>query len=155
MYIKLNTHYLTYCEAVCIVTHLIYENMCDFIWEKHRNNLLKSHYRPRHRDVSSTLIYALIEVQTAPPCGPADTEDCAFCVQGITSKMALNWCRWDATVIVEYSHYFCFISVQTVFSSLHSGQIEPPMAAGVPWRCFSYFPGPWQCNLLGSYMAVQ
>ncbi len=93
-------------------------------------------------------------MQTAPPCGPADTEDYAFCIQGITSKMALNWCRWDATVIVEYSHYFCFISVQTVFSSLHSGQIEPPMAAGVPWRCFSYFPGPWQCNLLGSYCAI-
>ncbi len=32
----------------------------------------------------------------------------------------------------------------------HSIQIEPLMADGLFWRCFSYFYGPWQCNLLCS-----
>ncbi len=31
----------------------------------------------------------------------------------------------------------------------HWWQMEYP-GDGVSWRCFSYFSGPWQCNLLGS-----
>ncbi len=40
--------------------------------------------------------------------------------------------------------------VQKVFPSLHDITIEPLMADGVSWRCFSYFSGPLQCTLLGS-----
>ncbi len=43
-----------------------------------------------------------------------------------------------------------FLCVQKVFSSLHKIQIEPLMAGGLPWRCFSLFSGPQQRFLLGS-----
>ncbi len=45
---------------------------------------------------------------------------------------------------------FNFLCVQKVFSSLHNIQVEPLMADGLFWWCLSYFPGPWQCYLLGS-----
>ncbi len=34
---------------------------------------------------------------------------------------------------------FCFLCTEKVFSSLHKIQIEPLMADGLFWRCFSYF----------------
>ncbi len=40
--------------------------------------------------------------------------------------------------------YFYFLCIQKVFSSHYKIQIEPLMADGLPWRCFSYFSGPWQ-----------
>ena len=43
-----------------------------------------------------------------------------------------------------------FLSVQKVFSSLHNITVESLMADGLFWRCFSYFPGPWQWKWLGS-----
>ncbi len=73
----------------------------------------------------------------------------AFCVQGIISKMVLRWHRGDVTVPkcwIKSLFYFR----KKVFSSFHNITIEPLMADGVFWRCFSYFYGPWQCNLLGS-----
>ncbi len=42
-------------------------------WTQNAYSLL---YQPRHRDASSSSIYALIWMQTVHPCGPADTEDC-------------------------------------------------------------------------------
>ncbi len=56
---------------------------------------------------------------------------------------------YDALVL-NISHYFSFLYVQKVFSSLHIVTIEPLMADGLPWQCFSYFSGSWQCKLLGS-----
>ncbi len=52
--------------------------------------------------------------------------------------------------LLKKSLYFYFIYVQKLFSSLHKIQIEPLMADGLPWGCFSYFSKPRQCNLLGS-----
>ncbi len=46
--------------------------------------------------------------------------------------------------------YFYFLCIQKVFWSLHKIQIEPLMADGLRWQCFSYFSGPRQCYLLGS-----
>ncbi len=91
--------------------------------------------------MSSSSIYALILMQTAHPCGRADTEDYVLCIQGMISKMALRWHRGDDTVPKCYSKSILIASWVT---------IEPLMADGVSWRCFSYFSGPWQCNLLGS-----
>ncbi len=45
---------------------------------------------------------------------------------------------------------FCFLCTEKVFSSLHNIQIEPLMADGLFWWCFSYFSRPWQCYLFGS-----
>ncbi len=45
---------------------------------------------------------------------------------------------------------FLFLCVQKVFSKLHNVTVEPLMADGLFWQCFSYFSGPWQCYLLGS-----
>ncbi len=49
--------------------------------------------------------------------------------------------------LLKKSCYFYFLCV---FSSLHKIQIEPLMADGLPWRCFSFFSEPRQCYLLGS-----
>ncbi len=43
-----------------------------------------------------------------------------------------------------------FLCIQKVFSSLHKILIEPLMADGLSWWCFSYFSEPQQCYLLGS-----
>ncbi len=64
----------------------------------------------------------------------------AFCFQGIISKMALLWHRGDVTVPNCWiTSLFLFYFRTKVFSSLHSIMIEPLMADGVFWRCFSYF----------------
>ncbi len=49
---------------------------------------------------------------------------------------------WRKSLFVFYFH-------TKVFLSLHNATIEPLMIDGVSRRCFSYFSGPWQCNLLG------
>ncbi len=73
------------------------------------------------------------------------------CVQGLISKMALRWHREDVTVPYCWiKSLFLFYFRTKIFSSLHNITIEPLMADGVSWRCFSYSSGPWQCNLLGS-----
>ncbi len=41
--------------------------------------------------------------------------------------------------LLKKSCCFYFLCIQKVFSSLHKIQIEPLMADGQPWRCFSYF----------------
>ncbi len=46
--------------------------------------------------------------------------------------------------------YFYFFCIEKVFSSLHKIQIEPLMADGLPWPCFSFFSGLQPCYLLGS-----
>ncbi len=50
----------------------------------------------------------------------------------------------------KINRYFYFICVQNVFSSHHKIPIEPLMADGLSWRCFSYFSVPWQWELLSS-----
>ncbi len=51
---------------------------------------------------------------------------------------------------LKKSHYFYFLCIQKVISSLHKIQIEPLMADGLSWRCFSLFSEPRQWYLLGS-----
>ncbi len=41
--------------------------------------------------------------------------------------------------LLNKCHYFNFLCVQKVFSSLHKIQIKPLMADGLFWRCFLYF----------------
>ncbi len=60
-------------------------------------------YQPQHRDASSS-IYALIWMQTAHPCGPADTEECMHFVS-IISKMALHWLSRYFFVLFPYKKY--------------------------------------------------
>ncbi len=74
----------------------------------------------------------------------------AACVRWIMSKIALRWQR--GYELLKKSLYFYFLCIQKVFSSLHKIQIEPPMADGFHWRCFSLFSGPQQCYLHGSQM---
>ncbi len=75
-----------------------------------------------------------------------------MCVQGIISKMVLRW-RGETERrrdVGKKSRYFYFLCIQKVFSSLHNITIDPLMADGVSWQCFSCFSGPWQYKLLGS-----
>ncbi len=76
----------------------------------------------------------------------------AICVQRIISKMALRWLRGGVTVTNCWikSLFLFYFRTKILFSLLHQIQIEPLMADGVSWRCFSYFSGPWQWELLSS-----
>ncbi len=44
---------------------------------------------------------------------------------------------------------FIFFAYKKYSHNFIKFQIEPLMANWLPWRCFSYFSGPWQCYLLG------
>ncbi len=74
----------------------------------------------------------------------------AACVRWVISKMALQWRGETESIWMFKKGYFYFLCVQKIFLSLHQIHIEPLMADGVPWRCFSYFNGPQQFYLLGS-----
>ncbi len=82
-------------------------------------------------------------------CARCSMSAALHCDQWTLSKMALRWRRWDE-LLNEVFICFCFFSVQEVFLSLRYIQIEPLMADGQFWWCFSYFSGPWQYHLLGS-----
>ncbi len=72
-------------------------------------------------------------------------------VARLIQKSIHIWLRGDDTVPNCWiKSLFCFISTQKVILLLHNSQIEPLIADGVSWRCFSYFSGPRQCYLLGS-----
>ncbi len=74
------------------------------------------------------------------------------CVQFASSGYSPK-CRYaDAEETNLLNKVVFFFFVLKVFSSLHNIQINPlmVMADGVFWQCFSYFSGPWHCNLLGS-----
>ncbi len=49
--------------------------------------------------------------------------------------------QMQKTELLKKSCYFYFLWVQNVFSSLHKVHIEPMMADGLSWLCFSYFLG--------------
>ncbi len=44
----------------------------------------------------------------------------------------------------------CFLCAENVYSSLHKIQIEPLIADGVSWRCFSFFI--WVWNDMGEWL---
>ncbi len=64
-------------------------------------------------------------------------------------------CENNQPVMVKI-HTLIFIRSKKIINSLSewavsdSPSIEPLMADGASWRCFSFFSGLWQCNLLGS-----
>ncbi len=58
--------------------------------------------------------------------------------------------RQRGDTFLKKSSYFYFLCIQKVFSLHYKIQIQPLMVDGLPWRCFSYFSGPWQWELLGS-----
>ncbi len=70
----------------------------------------------------------------------------------ITSKMALRWHKGDVTVTNCWIKSLFF--VQNVFSSLYKRQIEPLMADGVFWRCFSYFSGSLTVQFLADATSI-
>ncbi len=88
--------------------------------------------QPHRTDKSSTFVYALIWMKTAYPCGAADTEQRTLLA---SSRYSL---QNGATLN------------QRRRNTVHNITVEPLMADGLFWRCFSYFSGPRQCYLLGS-----
>ncbi len=68
-------------------------------------------YQPRHRDASSSSIYALVWMQTEQPCGPADTEECTHFASRALSR---KWRYADSEetlrcLIVEKSYFVLFL----------------------------------------------
>ncbi len=78
--------------------------------------------------------YALLH---PPQC--KDTEERTLLAFGGYSPKWRYWWRGETEGrrFVEKSHYFYFLCIQKVFSSLHKILIESLMADGLPWRCFS------------------
>ncbi len=107
-------------------------------------------YQLGHKGTLFALKSERKSTKTTHPCVEANIEVYTFWVQGIISKMALHWHRGDVKVLKCWiKSLFLFYFHTKIFSSLHNIMIEPLMADGVSWWCFSYS-GPWQCNLLGS-----
>ncbi len=56
-------------------------------WTQNAYTLL---YQPRHRDASSSSIYALIWMQTAHPCGHADSKSLYITIEAYIKKNNKN-----------------------------------------------------------------
>ncbi len=103
-------------------------------------------------DAYSTCIYALILMKIAHSCVEADAEErTLLAFDGWYPKwLYAEEERQRGDELLKKSFYFYFLCIQKLFLLLHTIQIGPLMADGLPWRCFSFFSEPRQWYLLGS-----